>query len=653
MPDTKVTPNNSIPASILPSAPKIEKENLLKGYASKIDKDKMKSENYPEASWAEIIKNILEQGTPDKAMDVLLMACLVFPIAYAAYTTDLYLEEKKEKIKYIDQKAALWNASMRKLKGLSESDVLQAIQGDFLYSPQGLIARYNEDVYQGLTSDNGRYTGQQEVILSKRIADKENSLRQTNPELFKDLFPNANGVYSQADAEVFRIRYLMYMHPDLLSGIQKDPKGKYSESDINLFKERLLVKNFAVIYERMPTVRERKGLIGGFTKTDQIIMYAPAQKGIYGLRLGIKELESLENKLHHSITNDFKNAWDNLRTGKNFFGMTKGKEKASVEIPTAIDSLLATYTSQNSQPAVTQMQDSYRQMATLFNVPLEYTSMAPNVATNASSESAPKAPDPSNNVPLWSTPKAPSLSNSASLKTTPAVPRGNMSTQTIPGVFNMPKGAFSKTYDLTQKDMEAFYETNKNQEIKNENISSMKENEGVASPEASQKATEENMEAPSSPAVLSVDENGMASPEASQKAAEENMEAPSSPAVPSAKENEGMASPEASQKMTEEVSVIPETEKKRGRKSTTGTKVTRKKSSLKDACDDLNKKGNVLTMKNEKRTLAKVIKELEKTKEKLTSVTLVLENMKQNTEKTSNKENKQVNKELKERGNSL
>lgn len=325
-----------IPESALPKAEKLQPHDFEKGYMPGAEKDKI-AENNPEASWTKIMERVLSEETPEAAMDALFVSILTYPMALAAYHTELYAAEKKGKINHVDNQAVSWNKTMRKLKGLSEADVLQAIQGDFLHDPEGLIARYNKDVYEGLkTDENGRYSGEQASLLEQRIAAKEEQLKQTNPELFVGLERGKDGRYSQADAEIFRTRFLMHQHPDLLTGIQKDKNGAYSEKDVALFKERLLTKNFETVYERQPTVREQRGMVGGFNNRDQMNLHIKAQEGIYGLSLGMTELALKERQIPESITHDMHQAWTNLRDKEDpFTGLTPGLEKAYVDVPTA------------------------------------------------------------------------------------------------------------------------------------------------------------------------------------------------------------------------------------------------------------------------------------------------------------------------------
>lgn len=318
-----------------------QEENLYpsdfeEDYISGVDKEKIK-ENNPGASWGKIMDEVLNQKTPEAAMDALLIGLLTQPLAWAAYRSELYLAEEKGRIEHVDKRANAWNKTIRKLKGLSESDVLQAIQGDFLHDPSGLIARYNKDVYDGLiTDDNGRYRGDQAALLDKRIEEKEAQLKQTNPELFAGLQKDKDGRYSPKEAEIFRTRFLMHMHPDLLTGIGKGENGTYSEKDVALFKERLLTKNFKTVYEREPTIRERQGMVGGFKNKEQMNLHIKAQKGIYGLSLGMIELAAQERQIPDSITHDMHQAWTNLRNGKDLFGsLLPGLEKAYVNVPTA------------------------------------------------------------------------------------------------------------------------------------------------------------------------------------------------------------------------------------------------------------------------------------------------------------------------------
>ncbi len=327
-----------IPESALPKAEKQEKHDFAKNYQSTVDKEKIKDDS-PEARWSKIMERVLSEDTPEAAMDALFLSVLAYPMAFAAYQAELYAAEKKDKIKYVDDQAASWNKTMRKLKGLSEADVLQAVQGDFLHNPEGLIARYNKDVYDGLTTDeNGRYSGEQAALLRERIAQKEAALHQTNPELFVGLQRGEDGSYSKADAEIFRTRYLIHQHPDLLSGIQKDENGAYSEKDIALFKERLLTKNFMTVYEREPTVREQRGLMGGFKNREQTNQHIKALEGIYGLALGMNELALKESQIPGRITHDMQQGWANLRDEKiPFDQLTPGLEKAYVDVPSAKD----------------------------------------------------------------------------------------------------------------------------------------------------------------------------------------------------------------------------------------------------------------------------------------------------------------------------
>lgn len=328
--------DDPIPESALPKAETLHTHDFEKGYMPGAERAEVQKNN-PDADWAKVMERVLSEQTPEAIADAMFTAILTYPLALAAYHAELHAAEKKGKIKYVDEQAASWNKTMRSLKGLSEADVLQAIQGDFLHDPEGLIARYNKDVYEGLkTNEDGRYTGEQVSILNQRIADKEAELKQTNPELFVGIERGKDGRYSAEDAEVFRTRFLMHMHPDLLAGIQKDKDGAYSEKDVALFKERLLTKNFETVYERQPTIRERVGMVGGFKNRDQMNSHIKAQEGIYGLALGMTELAIKEQRIPDSITHDMAGAWENLRNAKGpFKDLKPGLEKAYVDVPTA------------------------------------------------------------------------------------------------------------------------------------------------------------------------------------------------------------------------------------------------------------------------------------------------------------------------------
>ncbi len=397
---TETISEGPIPESALPKAEKLHVTDFEKGYMPGAEKEKIKEQN-PEADWAKIMERVLSEDTPEKAMDALFVSCLVFPFAAAAYMAELHEAEKKGRIKHVDEQAASWNKTMRKLKGLSEADVLQVIQGDFLHSPEGLIARYNKDVYEGLKPDqNGRYVGEEALKLQKRIAEKEEALKQTNPELFVGIQRDENGLYSPKDAEIFRTRFLMHTHPDLLSGIQKDKNGAYSEKDIALFKERLLTKNFMTVYERQPTVRELRGMVGGFNSRDKINAHIRAQEGIYGLALGMHELAQKESEINGAITHNMQQAWTNLRNGESPYEPTVGLERAYVDVPSYADKIKAYYAQQMGQENQDNQKDEIIDMRhraedlTLTSKPVNDFSISPQPEENSPYVMAtPKAPD--------------------------------------------------------------------------------------------------------------------------------------------------------------------------------------------------------------------------------------------------------------------
>ncbi len=353
-----------MPESALPAAEKAKGPDFSQGYVSDVDKDKIKRDN-PDASWAKIMERVLSENSIEAAFDSLVVACLTYPLAYAAYKSELALAEKKGKIKHVDEQAAAWNKTMREIKGLSQADVLQAIQGDFLHNPDGLMAKYNKDVYDGLkTDENGRYTGDQAALLSQRIAEKEAKLRETNPDLFEGLKRGEDGRYSKQDAETFRTRYLMHNHPDLLTGIQKDENGQYAQEDIALFNERLLEKNFTTVYEREPTVREKRGMTGGFDNRNQMSLHIRAQEGIYGLALGKEEFAKTEALVPGALTHDMNQAWGRLRDRNAPFKIAPGAGKTYVDVPTFAEKMQEMYdTQQGRQQPEEQVEQPHQEQA--------------------------------------------------------------------------------------------------------------------------------------------------------------------------------------------------------------------------------------------------------------------------------------------------